>query len=101
MIHDEVDKACAFLVESITTSPQVDGSVATEIDQKKNILATDIKNLLKEPLDEMGNIIKEHFTIPPNVTLSTDIIKWKSINASEETLQAQHDDLLKRFMMVR
>lgn len=100
MIRDEVDKACGILVENITTNPQVDSNIATEIDRKKNILASDIKKLLKESFDEMGSIITEHFSIPPNVTLSTDQSKLKSIDASEKELQAQHDELLKRFMMV-
>lgn len=100
MIHDEVNKACELLVQGIITSPQVDTNVADEIDRKKNILASDIKELLKESFVEMGDIMTEHFSIPANVTLSTDQNKLKYIDSNEQQLQEQHDDLLKRFMMV-
>lgn len=100
MIRDEVDKACGILVKNIITSPQVDSVIATEIDRKKNNLASDIKELLKESFDEIGSIITECFSIPSNVTLSTDQYKLRSIDVSEEELQKQHDELLKKFMMV-
>lgn len=99
MIHDEVDKACEVLVESISTT-LIDSNVASEIDRKKNILASEIKDLFKESLEEMGNVMTECFSIPPNVTLSTDQYKLKCLDTSEEELQELHDEHLKKFMMV-
>ncbi|KAG4066005.1 hypothetical protein HA402_001252 [Bradysia odoriphaga] len=98
MIHGEIDKACDLLVESITTIPQVDGNIAAEIDRKKNDLASDIKELLKDSLDEMGNIMTDHFSIPRNVTLSTDQLKLKSIDVDEERLEKELDERVKHFM---
>lgn len=100
MINEEVDKACGLLVSSIITSPDVDTNVAAEIDRKKNILANDIKNLLKESFGEIGNIMKENFSIPANVTLSTDQNQLKCMNTNEEQLQGHYDELLQRFMAV-
>lgn len=100
MINEAVDNACELLVATITTTPEVYSNVATEIDRKKNILANDIKSLLKESFGEIGNIITENFSIPPNVTLSTDHYKLKCINTNEEQLQEHHDELLQRFMAV-
>lgn len=101
MVHGEVDKACASLVSSIVTSPEVEDAVAAEIDRKKNILANDIKELLKDSLDEMGNIMTEHFSIPPNVTLGTDDqFKLRCMNVSEQKLEAELNEHLAKFMMV-
>lgn len=100
MINGEIDKACATLVGSITTTPQVDDNIAAEIDREMNNLASDIKEMLKGSVAEMGNIITEHFSIPPNVTLSTDQLKLKSIDVSEQQLQKSLNDRVKNFMMV-
>ncbi len=101
MIHEEVDKACVLLVGSIATSPQVDDDIAAEIDRKKNVLAGNIKELLKDTLNEMGNVMTEYFSIPPNVTVSTDQMKLKSIDVNEQQLQKELDESLKQFKTVR
>lgn len=100
MIRDEVDKSCEILVQSIITNPEVDSKVAAEINRKKKILASELKDLFKESLDEMGNIMTDTFSIPANVTLSTDQLKLKSVDASEVELQEIFDEKMKRFKMV-
>lgn len=104
MIHYEVDNACEKFVKCLatneTTSPLIDNHVASEIERQKNVLASDIKGLFKESLEKMGNILTEHFSIPPNVTLSTDQAKLKYNDSSEEKLREQYDELFKKFMMV-
>lgn len=98
MIREEVVKACKILVSDI--SPQIDTDIATEIERKKNNLASDIEELFKESFDEMGSVMKEYFSIPPNVTLSGDQLKLKDIDADEKQLKEHYDDQLRRLMMV-
>ncbi|KAJ6648631.1 hypothetical protein Bhyg_03862 [Pseudolycoriella hygida] len=98
MVNEEIDKACEVLVTNIIKNPQVESTVATEIREKRNNLSKEIKALLKDEMSQMDKIITEHFTIPPNVTLSTDQLKLKNNDVDEKQLQEQHDGLLKKFM---
>lgn len=100
MIQYEVDKGCEILVKNIATSPLLNNNIASEIEQKKNVLSREINELFKDSITKMGNIMSEHLSIPPNVTLSTDQKKLKNIDESEDELQHTHDEHLRTFMKV-
>lgn len=97
MVHDEINKACTSLLESVA---QADNNIVSDIDRHKHNLTNDIKELVKGRLDEMGNVIADCFSIPPNVTLSTDQMKLRSMNENELQLQKELDKCVEHFMMV-